>query len=441
MASIKPKTGKNGELSYKIIVSCGYTEDGKKITKNTTFYPKSKSPAKAYKEAETFATLFENQVENGTDFIDGSRITFRDFVEHWDENWLQIRVKTGEMVERTRQEHLGALRRYATPEIGHMKLSSIKAVHVDAIVNDMINKGRSPKTIANVYHVINSIFAYAVRKGMISESPCLRANPIPRVKKSGKLHTFTQDETNRFLNDALTMSIPHERKATTRHTKHGDVSVSAYTEHRPISLMFRTFFTIAVFSGARRGELAALRWSDIDAEARTISITRAATSSTGNGVSTKAPKTASGVRTVEMPEACFDLLSELKHEQMSNCISLGTAWVGFRGKAFDENYVFADVFGNMTHPDTFTGKFRDILLAYNQSVKEDLQLPMIRLHDLRHSSASHLVASGLDIQTVARRLGHSKPSFTMDTYAHAFETRDSIASDMLGNLFNVAVAK
>lgn len=441
MASIKPITGKNGEISYKIIVSCGYTEDGKKITKNTTFHPTAKTPKKIEKEVETFATLFEKQVTDGTDFIDGTRITFSDFVKKWDNDWLKIRVKTGEMTERTREEHLGAIRRYVTPEIGHMKLSSIKAVHIDAIVNEMVNKGRSPKTIANVYHVINSMFGYAVRKGIISESPCLRANPIPKVKRSGKLHTFTQDQTNRFLNDALTMSIPHERKATTRHTKNGDVSVSAYIEHRPVSLMFRTFFTIAVFSGARRGELAALRWADVNTETRTISITRAATSSTGNGVSLKAPKTASGNRTVEMPEVCFDLLNELKQEQKSNCMELGSAWDGFRGKLFDENFVFADVYGHMTHPDTFTGKFRDILIAYNKTVKEDQQLPLIRLHDLRHSSASHLVAGGMDIQTVARRLGHSKPSFTMDTYAHSFETRDSIASDMLGNLFNVAAAK
>lgn len=438
MASVKEIKGKNGELSFKITVSCGYSDNGKKILKTTTFRPESQTRSKATKEAERYAILFEDQVKNGTAFIDGTHTTFNDFVNRWDQDWLQIRVQTGDMVARTREEHLGALRRYAESSIGHMKMSAIKAVHIDNIVNGMINKGRSPKTIANVYHVINSVFAYAVRKGIINENPCMRANPIPRIKKTGKLHTFTQDETNRFLNDALNMNVPHEKKATIRHTDNGDVAVSGYTEHRPVSLMFRTFFTIAVFSGARRGELAALKWSDVNNEARTISITRAATSSSGSGLTTKAPKTAAGVRTVEMPEACFGLLRALKREQLTNSFTLGTAWQGSRGKQFDDNYVFADVYGNMTHPDTFTGKFRDILLAYNESVDEDLQLPMIRLHDLRHSAASHLVASGLDIQTVARRLGHSKPSFTMDTYAHAFETRDSIASDMLGSMFKVA---
>lgn len=122
MASIKPITGKTGEISYKITVSCGYTEAGKKILKTTTFRPDSQSPKKALKEAQTFAVLFEKQVKDGTDFIDGNRITFTDFVKRWDNEWLKIRVQTGEMVERTRTEHLGAIRRYATPELGHMKL-------------------------------------------------------------------------------------------------------------------------------------------------------------------------------------------------------------------------------------------------------------------------------------------------------------------------------
>ena len=438
MASIKPIPGKNKEQSFKITVSCGYTTDGKKIIKSTTFRSESKSQKKALKEAYEFAILFEKQVKDGTDFIDGERMTFSDLVKRWDTDWLSIRVQTGDLAERTREEHLGALRRYAVPSLGHLKLSKIKAVHIDNIVNDMIKRGRSAKTIANVYHVINSIFAYAVRKNLINESPCLRANPIPRVERNGELHTFTEDQVNRFLNEALLMSVPHGHEATKRHTENGDVDVAAYTEHRPISLMFRSFYTVALFSGARRGELAALKWSDIDLDKRTISIRRAVTCSKESGLQIKGPKTRAGKRTVKLPSICFDLLLELKREQTLNCIKLGSSWEGSRGKEYDNNYVFSNEFGRITHPDTFTGKFRDILNAYNASVPEEKYLPLIRLHDLRHSAASHLVAGGMDIQTIARRLGHSKPSFTMDTYAHAFETRDDIASDMLEGMFKVA---
>lgn len=441
MASIKPLIGKDGKRSFKITVSCGYAEDGTKISKSTTFHPTSNAEKKAMKEAETFAVLFEKQVKEGTDFLDGTRITFNDFVKRWDKEWLSIRVQTEDMTLRTKEEHLGTLRRYVCPTIGHLKLSSIKAVHVDQIVNDMIRSGKSPKTIANAFHVMNSIFAYALRKNLISESPCLRANPIPKVKRSKDLHTFTQDQTVRFLTEALTMDVPHTHEATMRKTKEGSIAVAGYTEHRKVSLMFRTYFTIAVYSGARRGELAALQWNDIDFDSRKIFITKAVTSSTGEGVTIKAPKTAAGRRTVELPSECFELLSQLKSEQLFNCMRLGTAWLGKRGKSFDENFIFSDVYGSITHPDTFTGKFKDILTAYNASVKEEDRLPMIRLHDLRHSAASHLVAKGMDIQTVASRLGHSKPSFTMDTYAHAFETRDSIASDILGELFSSAVSK
>lgn len=439
MASIKEKVSKNGDVSFEITVSCGYTEAGKKILKTRTFRPESKSPKKARKEAETYAILFEKQVKDGTAFTDGDHISFKDFIDRWDREWLQIRVQTGDMVERTREEHLGALRRYAETSIGHMKMSKIRAVHIDSIVNDMIKAGRSPKTIANVYHVINSIFAYAVRKSIILESPCLRAEPIPKVTRSGKLHTFTQQETNRFLNDALNMSVPHEHKATKRRTSSGEIDIAGYTEHRPVSLTFRTFYTLAVFTGARRGELAALKWSDIDVIAGTISITRAATSSKGSGVTTKTPKTAAGTRVVNVPSSCLTLLSQLKDEQQSTCDSMGDKWTGKRDDEFDDNYVFTDPYGNMMHPDTFTSKFRDILIAYNKTVDEDLQLPMIRLHDLRHSAASHLVSAGLDIESVAQRLGHARASFTIDTYTHPFKSKDREASDILDNLFAVAL--
>ena len=442
MASIKQINGKNGELSFKITVSCGYTKDGKKISKSTTFRSESKSKSKAIREANDFAVLFEKQVKDGTAYIDGNHTTFTEFVNRWDQDVLQMRVKTEAMIERTRKEYLGALRRYAIPIIGHLKLSKIQGVHIDSIVHSMIRSGRSPKTIANVYHVINSIFAFAVRKKIIGESPCLSAEKIPQVKRKHELHTFTQEQANRFLNDALTMNVLHNHKETIRHTPSGDIIVSGYTEHRAVSLMFRTFFTIALYSGARRGELTALRWSDIDFEDMTISITRAVTSNSDVGLSIKDPKTDAGKRVIDLPEKCFTLLSELRQEQISNCIALGTAWCGMRGLKYDDNYIFTDMYGRLTHPDTFTKKFRDILISYNKSVSEDMQLPLIRLHDLRHNCASHLVANGIDIQTVADRLGHSKKSFTIDTYTHGINNRDRRASNALSELFefNVAVA-
>ena len=94
--------------------------------------------------------------------------------------------------------------------------------------------------------------------------------------------------------------------------------------------------------------------------------------------------------------------------------------------------------GKRMYIDSPTQKFKKILTAYNETVSEEDQLPLIRLHDLRHTNASHLVASGTDIETVARRLGHSKPSFTLDVYGHALEENDERASDLLDNIFKMA---
>lgn len=88
--------------------------------------------------------------------------------------------------------------------------------------------------------------------------------------------------------------------------------------------------------------------------------------------------------------------------------------------------------------DTPTHKFREILDLYNSQVAktESEKLPIIRIHDLRHTSATLLLANGTDIETVSKRLGHSKASITLDVYGHAMKEMDRKAADTLEQLFS-----
>ena len=180
-----------------------------------------------------------------------------------------------------------------------------------------------------------------------------------------------------------------------------------------------------------------MKWSDIDFENRTIKIDEAVTMSK-DGEKVKEPKTEAGRRTVKLPRVCFDLLEDWKKEQRELSLKLGTAWTGKRGRDFEENFVFIRTEnGERMNVQTPSAKFRKILVAYNKSVDEEERLPMIRLHDLRHTNASHLIAHGTDFETVAKRLGHSKASFTLDVYGHALESMDDKASDTLEELFSI----
>lgn len=443
MASITARKNKDGKItSYKIRVSLGYDDDGVKIFEDTKFVPSATTPAKARKEVEQFAVEFEKAVKEGSAFKSGDRITLKRFVQLWDDNSLTQKVLSGTMTKHTKEDYVHTMNYHVIPKIGHMKLNDIKSEHIDRIVMGLLDDGKSPKTIRNIFNIIRACFDYAFRKNYIKENPCLRCEPLPVVHRDGKLHTFNEDQVRRFLNEALTKEYEFEFKGHTRRYHEvgsgEEFKVRDYTEHRSVPLQFRVYFTLAVFGGFRRGELIGLNWEDVDTKNRTIRI-RQAVSLSEDGQYIKDPKTEAGKRTITLPETCFILLDQWKHEQKKICLSLGTAWEGFRGKDYDRNPVFIQTdTGKRMNVQTPSAKFRKILIDYNKTVDEEDRLPLIRLHDLRHTNATHLVASGVDFETIAKRLGHSRPSFTLDVYGHALTENDQKASDKLEQIFTKA---
>ena len=440
MANIEARKNKEGKItSYRITVSLGYDDDGTKIVERTAYKPKATTPAKARKEVEQFAVEFEKLVEDGTAFTSGDRITFKEFVKFWEDNSLNQKVLSGTLTQSVKESYIATLNYHVVPYIGNMKLNKIKATHIDKIVTRLLNEGKKPTTIRNVFGCVRSCLNYAVRKDIIRENPCVRCEPLPVIKRNGKLHTFSEDQVRRFLSEALVKEYEVRISGHTRsYSEKGEgkpFEVHTYTEHRSVPLQFRVYFTLAVYGGFRRGELIGLNWEDVDFENQTVRI-RQAVAMSDEGAYLKSPKTESGKRTIKLPKVCFDLLKDWKVEHKKTCLSLGTAWEGYRGKSYDKNPVFIQIdTGKRMYVQTPSKKFTKILKAYNQTVSEADQLPLIRLHDLRHTNASHLVASGVDIETVAKRLGHSKPSFTLDVYGHALEENDQKASDKLEEIF------
>ena len=207
-------------------------------------------------------------------------------------------------------------------------------------------------------------------------------------------------------------------------------SVSEYKYTHRVALQFQCLFLTLLHSGVRRGECLALSWEDIDFQKRELSVFKSTTTVSGKQV-IKSPKTRNGYRKIAISEELVNLLKRWRSEQQQTSLELGDLWLGYKGDAFDKNFVFIQSNGEQMHLSTPTHKFREILENHNANCKENEKLPIIRLHDLRHTSATLLISHGVDVRTTASRLGHANPSVTLNFYAEALQSADHVAADTL----------
>lgn len=436
MASISERKG-----SYRIRIFQYRDESGKEHFKTITYKPTSSTHAKQLKEVQKVAADLEKKVREGYSF-EADRMTFVKFSEEWDKNWALTNL-----TEEERENYKRILKNRVYPSIGHMPLSSIKPMNVQTIITEE-SKVHAPKTVRRTFTAMNSVFKYAYNMSLIHENPCSRVT-LPKLSHDDAIHYFTLDQSKRFLNflddTYFTEAKSHERTLSKTGNKY---HVSSYFEEHAFPTQFKALFYLAIYGGFRRGELVALKWSDINFTDRTISIARAVAKAQ-NRLIIKEPKTHAGIRTLTMPQGCMKILSEWKREEVELRFKLGTAWRG--EKDFSDTWIFIQNDGSMMYPDTPLRRFKQVINLYNSKIEEEAsymtskreqkqklseKLPYIHFHDLRHTSATLLISEGTDIDTVSHRLGHSKPSVTLDVYSHFLEAKDTEASDTLERLFS-----
>jgi len=166
-------------------------------------------------------------------------------------------------------------------------------------------------------------------------------------------------------------------------------------------------------TGMRRGEVAALRWADIDFDGGKIRIERSL-EHTNAGLAVKAPKTKAGRRTVSIPPSIITELRDHWLRQQEQRLALGL------GKACADDLVFARPDASPWPPDSLTADWARTVRM--------LKPPRKTLHALRHTHVSQLIAAGLVVVTFSRRIGHSNPTVTLGVYAHLFGNTDDRAA-------------
>lgn len=421
MAGIVERNG-----SFRITVYSGFDKDGKRKRFTTTFTPEAGlTPRRKQKAVEEFARKFEEKVLNGESVV-ADKTTLREFVERWLEEYAPQNLQPG-----TVEDYKDELNSKLLPSLGHLKLSEIKPVVLNSMFVAMTKDGArrdgksggySKNTIKKSQDVLSSVLRTA------TDWEILEKNPMDKVRVVGespgdKIEFFTPDQAATFLNY---IEQPYTVK-TKGHKRIDDTGkeylVGEYISQREMPEQLKVLFNLAIYGGLRKGELLALEWSDIDFENNTVSITKSTAVVNGEQV-IKEPKTKNSRRTVSIPDWLTQRIRIMRSKRTRYRFSIGDYWQGGEWLFIQDNG------RQMSYYTPYTA-FRDTIIRYNDDVENDIKLPLIPFHGLRHTSATLLIAGKQDVKTVAARLGHAQTSTTMNIYVHALKEADKTAVDAI----------
>jgi len=288
----------------------------------------------------------------------------------WGERWL------GSVAHRVRPATLAlyrtAVRRHVIPALGRIELARLRPSDVESMTGAMIDAGSAPSTAALTRRVLVVALSDAARDGLVARNVARLARP-PRTAEPRR-RALSADEVRRFL---------------------------AAIADDPLSPLVM----LGVATGMRRGELLALRWSDVDETAGTLTIARALARSASGGYAVAEPKSRRARRTLALPAMAREALTRQRGLQDAERMAAGDAWQDTAG------VIFADPLGRQWHPETITSAYRALVGRSG--------IGRLRLHDLRHTAATLALSAGVPVRDVSDALGHASPSITLDIYGQS----------------------
>ena len=304
----------------------------------------------------------------------------------WLRTWYALYAKPN-IRPTTARSYQGNMELHIIPRIGSIKLNKLTGRDIQKLYKDLMENGRlrkaqkskqpglSSTTVRGIHMMLHNALDRAVKERLILRNPtedCI----IPKVQKQ-EMKILHPEDMKAYLEAA---------------------------EKRGVLPMFY----LELASGIRKGELAALRWEDLDVEHRTISVSKQALGGLGKELVVNRPKAENSIRAISIPQDAVDLLVR-EHE-----------------KHPENPYLFpSPLTGGMYHPDSVVNLHKKIL--------KDAGLEHIRFHDLRHTFATMALQNGVDVKTVSNMLGHYDAGFTLRTYTHATRQMQEQAAEKMGN--------
>lgn len=351
MAGTMRKRGKN---SYYLEYMC----NGERYSQSVK--------ANSLSEARTKLALFVAEVEKGA-YI-SSDMTFTELAQMFLDKYAKNNLSDTTVINYKYQ-----LNKHILSEIGHYKINALKKLHIQDLANKECEEyNLASKTIKNDIKLISAILEKGIEWELLQSNVAHKV-AIPNNKnKPKKEQEIYNNEEIKLLFDALDK------------------------EEDP----FKTMVYVSFYTGARRGEVLALRWKDIDFDNNIIKIQQNKVR-TVNGTTFKDTKNKRS-REFVAPEALMERLTEFYNDQ-------------------DKEELLFNIY-----PSTYSRNWSNFVKKNN--------LKYITLHDLRHTNGSLLASKGVDIVTIAKRLGHL-PATASAYYLHAVSEEDKKASQKLDELF------
>lgn len=297
-------------------------------------------------------------------------------VSQWLSLWIDLRAAA--LAPRTVECYRDQLRLHIAPTIGARKLTALKPSHISAMLTELIARGCS-RTAQLCFTLLSAALRAAVRDGRLKRNPCDALTPPKHRKKLPAW--WTPDELRVFI--AKTADSP-----------------------------FYAAWQLALCCGLRRGELAGLRWADVDRSAMVIRIRNQRQRITNVGIIDAPPKSAASVRNIPMPDGLLQILDRHRLMQEAASVLSGVRPI----------YVVSPD-GSALCPE-----------ALNRALSADIAAAGVRpinLHGLRHSMATLAISLGVSMRVLQALLGHSSYATTANIYTHVLQTDQAAAMDKI----------
>jgi integrase len=344
--------------------------------------------AKGKREAQIECATLIAAIKAGT-YIEPDKTTVAQFLERWLEN------TKANVAPRTHERYSEIVRKNIAPLIGAVILSKLKPAHISEAYAKALLEGRrdgtgglSPQSVLHMHRVLKRSLKQAVRWEILHRNPA-DAVESPKIEKR-RMITYDMQQTATLL-----QALKGKR-----------IYIPAL---------------LAVLCGLRRGEIAALRWRNVDLEKCSLAVVESVEQMNG---SVRLKETKSGrVRTVALPLTVRDELKAHRLTQAQQMLKLGV-------RIGDDSFVCTLEDGSPMQPTFITHE-------WVRAIKSTA-LPRYRFHDLRHAHGTHMLASGTHIKVASERLGHSKVGITLDLYSHVLPGMQEDAAAKIDAAFRAA---
>lgn len=474
MATITPRTNKDGSVVYRIRVSAGRKADGtQQNAYQTTWRPDpNKSERANAKALNEFAVKFESDCKAGA--VTAERRKFGEYGRYI----VQLKFKHGELKNSTTERYISLFARMTeldgvsiekiTPQtLTNLYERLLSAPTLDSLrytlrrkINPMkISKCKNKSEFCRKYGIASTTFN-AVLNGdnvtpstaeKLSNALCMPISSLFNTENTGEtlspktvreIHVLISMILSEAVRDGIITANPAERARLPKPEKHEAeflepeelADVLSAADSAPSNI--RLFVYLIAASDGRRGEVIGLRWRDINFEFGQIHFEQTVLYRKNLGIYTDTPKNEKSDRFLKLPPEMMKMLSDYREEWENFRAKCGTAYPktiklpngSGEMQEINADFVFTQTrhFGFPINPDTSNGWLRKL--------SEKNGLKPLHPHMFRHSAASTLIFAGVDVVSVAGYLGHSSPATTQNIYSHALQEAQNRNAEAIGSV-------